>query len=258
MATNDKLKARYFSHDCNARNDEKIIALRMDLGAAGFGIYFMLLERCGESTNYACANDCKLIAFELREDPDLIKKVIEDYGLFDFTEGKKRFFSESFNRRMKFKDRDSINGIKGNLIKYGYASKEQLEKMNTDEILVFNEKVKAMKKDDKPVDILGGDSGANSGGDRNKVKEEEEVNKKKEKERKERKSISALLFLKETYPERYEGFLRKYKSRIAQHSLFHKKFDNTIEHEGLPLNEKLFCRLENYSESWIFNQNKYA
>lgn len=254
MATNDKLKARYFSHDCNARNDEKLIALRMDHGAAGYGIYFMLLERCGESTDYACVNDCKLIAFELREDPDLIRKVIEDYGLFEFTENKNRFFSHSFIRRMEFKDRDSINGIKGNLIRYDYATKEQLEKMNTDEILAFNEKVKLIKKTMK----IRGDSGASSGGDRNKVKEVKENKKNKEKEREDRMPTSALYFLRENYPERYDNYLRQYKSKIEQHALFHKKFDNTVEQEGLPFNEKLFFRLENYSESWISNQKKYA
>ena len=38
-------KTSYFSHDSNARNDEKILAVRMKYGAEGYGIYFMILER---------------------------------------------------------------------------------------------------------------------------------------------------------------------------------------------------------------------
>ena len=37
------MAANYFSHDSNARNDEKVIRLRMKHGAAGYGVYFMLL-----------------------------------------------------------------------------------------------------------------------------------------------------------------------------------------------------------------------
>ena len=33
----------YFSHDSNARNDERIIRLRMKYGAAGYGVFFMVL-----------------------------------------------------------------------------------------------------------------------------------------------------------------------------------------------------------------------
>lgn len=36
--------ARYFSHDSNARNDQKVLMLRAECGWAGYGIYFALLE----------------------------------------------------------------------------------------------------------------------------------------------------------------------------------------------------------------------
>lgn len=40
--------ASYFSHDCNARNDPKILELRMKHGMAGYGIYFSILEKLME------------------------------------------------------------------------------------------------------------------------------------------------------------------------------------------------------------------
>lgn len=90
----------YFSHDSNARNDEKIVAVRMKYGAEGYGIYFMLLERIMESSNYMSVKDYNIIAFDLRVDASKVKSIIEDFGLFVFTEDGKYFYSESFNRRM--------------------------------------------------------------------------------------------------------------------------------------------------------------
>lgn len=96
--------ANYFSHDSNARNDEKLVRLRMRHKAAGYGVYFMLLERMRDAKDYMCVKDYNIIAFDLREDAGLIKSVVEDFGLFVFTEDGKYFYSESFLRRMKVKD----------------------------------------------------------------------------------------------------------------------------------------------------------
>ena len=37
-------KQKYFSHDSNARNDEKIVNMRMQMGAGSYAIYFMILD----------------------------------------------------------------------------------------------------------------------------------------------------------------------------------------------------------------------
>lgn len=94
----------YFSHDANARNDSKVLRLRMKHGAAGYGVYFMLLERLRDEQDYVSVKDYNMIAFDLRVDAGLIKSVVEDFGLFAFTEGGECFYSESFNRRMSIKD----------------------------------------------------------------------------------------------------------------------------------------------------------
>lgn len=49
--TNEK-DAYFFSHDCNARNDPKILALRSVYGAEGYGVYFMLVEILREQPEY--------------------------------------------------------------------------------------------------------------------------------------------------------------------------------------------------------------
>lgn len=89
-----------FTHDANARNDEKIVRLRMRHGAAGYGVYFMIIERLREERNYMSVRDYNVIAYDLRVDANLVKSVVEDFGLFAFTEKGKCFYSESFNERM--------------------------------------------------------------------------------------------------------------------------------------------------------------
>lgn len=104
MATQQVKTTNYFPHDSNARHDEKIINLRMRHGAAGYGVYFMILERLREENGYMSAKDYNMIAFDLRVDAAMVKSVVEDFGLFVFTGDGKYFYSDSFNRRMDVKD----------------------------------------------------------------------------------------------------------------------------------------------------------
>ena len=105
--------ARYFSHDSNARNSDKLIRLRMRHKAAGYGVYFMILERLREEPDYMSVKDYNMIAFDLREDASLIKSVVEDFGLFAFTEDGKCFYSESFTRRMSKMDAERQKRAEG-------------------------------------------------------------------------------------------------------------------------------------------------
>lgn len=104
MATRQIKSTNYFSHDSNARNDEKLVRLRMKQGAAGYGVYFMILERLREEADYMSAKDYNMIAFDLRVDAAIVKSVVEDFGLFTFTDDGKCFYSESLTRRMDIKD----------------------------------------------------------------------------------------------------------------------------------------------------------
>lgn len=104
MATRQIKSTNYFSHDSNARNDEKLVRLRMKQGAAGYGVYFMILERLREEADYMSAKDYNMIAFDLRVDAAIVKSVVEDFGLFVFTDDGKYFYSDSFKRRMDIKD----------------------------------------------------------------------------------------------------------------------------------------------------------
>lgn len=97
----------YFPHDSNSRNADKMIPVRMKYGAEGYAVYFMLLERLREEKNYMSIVDYNMLAYDLRVDTSLIKAIIEDFGLFSFTENGECFYSEGFNARMEIKDEKS-------------------------------------------------------------------------------------------------------------------------------------------------------
>ena len=95
----------YFSHDSNARNSDKLMRVRMKLGAEGYGIFFMLIERLREEEGYKGTIDYDTLAFDLRVDAEKVKQVVEDYDLFNFTEDGNYFYSDSFNERMEMMDK---------------------------------------------------------------------------------------------------------------------------------------------------------
>ena len=100
-------EAYYFSHDSNARNDEKLLAVRMRFGAEGYGIYFMILERLRDESDNMSIKDYNILAFDFRVSSDKVKSVIEDFELFEFTEDKKYFYSQRMMNNMKIKNEKS-------------------------------------------------------------------------------------------------------------------------------------------------------
>lgn len=146
-------KTNYFSHDSNSRNDEKLLAVRMRLGAEGYGIYFMLLERLREEADYMSVKDYNMIAFDLRVDSKAIKSVVEDFGLFVFTDDGKYFYSESFNRRMQIKDESarkrSEAGKKGMEKRWGKQCYNNVIKNDNNDITMLQKNITSKVKESK-------------------------------------------------------------------------------------------------------------
>ena len=92
----------YFPHDANTRNKDRIIRLRMDHGPAGYGIYFMLLERLRNDDHFECELDYSVIAFDLDCDQEIIRSVINDYGLFEIIDDGQKFYSIELSEKMEF------------------------------------------------------------------------------------------------------------------------------------------------------------
>lgn len=77
----------YFTHDYHARDDDKILRLRMEMGAKGYGIFWMLAELLYESGG-SVKKDFKALAFSLREDAKDIETVVSPrFELFENGDG---------------------------------------------------------------------------------------------------------------------------------------------------------------------------
>jgi hypothetical protein len=94
-------KKKYFPHDFNARNDERIIKLRIWHGMLGYGIYFALLEWLATRYEMEGVTDYRLIAFDLHTEACIIESVINDFWLFTVSEDKKRFWSDDLYESMQ-------------------------------------------------------------------------------------------------------------------------------------------------------------
>ena len=117
----------YFSHDSNARNSKKLLRLRKTHGAEGYGTYFMLLERLREEQDFACDTDFDMLSFDLRVSPDIIRSVVEDFGLFEYNTDKTKFYSAGFNERMDIKDKRIEAGRKGAEARWGQKAENPSE-----------------------------------------------------------------------------------------------------------------------------------
>jgi hypothetical protein len=73
----------YFSHDYNARNDEKIKRLIRKHGMQGYGVFWSIVEDLYNNAN-ALRTDYEGIAYDLRTDSDLVASVVNDFDLFVF------------------------------------------------------------------------------------------------------------------------------------------------------------------------------
>lgn len=171
----------YFSHDADARSDEKIISLIMAHGYEGYGIFWAVVEMLRTATNYKMQLDSKRIAFALHADEEKVKSVLCDFKLFECKAvlHEEMFFSKSLNRRMKLKEEIS-------------------EKRRNAAMSRWNSPAKAMQMHSKSIASA----------------EQVQCNKgKKGKERKkEKKTIE--------YPEDFEIFMKAYPKRKAKADAF--------------------------------------
>jgi hypothetical protein len=87
----------YFSHDYNARNDEKIKELIFKHGMTGYGIYWSVIEDLYQNSNVLRGNFAR-ISLELQVDRNIVISVICDFDLFVFNGN--NFSSLSVQKRL--------------------------------------------------------------------------------------------------------------------------------------------------------------
>lgn len=75
----------YIPHPSNSRMASQVLALRIEEGAAGYGIYWMLLELLRDAPHYKFSANPKALSFAINEaDSATVERVVRNYGLFDF------------------------------------------------------------------------------------------------------------------------------------------------------------------------------
>ncbi len=94
----------YFSHDYNARNDDKVKLLIRKHGLEGYGIFWAIIEDLYNNNN-SMRIDYEGIAYELRVQESKVKSIINDFELFTVNET--HFGSHSIERRIDERDAKS-------------------------------------------------------------------------------------------------------------------------------------------------------
>lgn len=97
----EQIRISFFKHQVNALDDEKLFKLFRKEGMAGYGVWWRLLEMLGGVKEHRLQRDYEDIAFKMYH-PDLaelIKRVVEDYGLFKTN--KDYFWNSSFMAQME-------------------------------------------------------------------------------------------------------------------------------------------------------------
>ena len=114
----------YFSHDYNARNDEKIKSLLRKHGMNGYGIFWAIIEELYNNAN-ALQFDCERIAYDMRTDSDCIKSILTEFDLFVF-EGN-YFGSHSIEKRLEERNIKSKKAQNSAFKRWGNANAKKFD-----------------------------------------------------------------------------------------------------------------------------------
>ena len=114
----------YFSHDYNARNDEKIKRLIRKHGMIGYGIFWSIVEDLYNNAN-ALRMDYEGIAYDLRSDSDLVASVVNDFDLFIFNGD--YFGSNSVQERLEQRNDKSAKARKSASYRWENANAMQTQ-----------------------------------------------------------------------------------------------------------------------------------
>jgi hypothetical protein len=108
----------YFSHDYNTREDEKIKELIYLNGMTGYGIYWAIIETLYQNANALRTNYAR-IAFDLHlTTHTIVESVITEFELFNFSENKEYFYSNSVERRLDKRSEKSKKARESALIRW--------------------------------------------------------------------------------------------------------------------------------------------
>lgn len=103
----------YISHDIKASSDAKIVKLLIKHGNKGYGLYWRIIEEMAQQGGKLTL-DYNVLGYTFRESAEVIKSIINDFGLFVVSEDK-TFSSNRLSKEIDFineksqKARDKAN-----------------------------------------------------------------------------------------------------------------------------------------------------
>lgn len=147
-------EAYYFSHDANAQDDPKCMQLMDELGAEGYGIFWLLIERLRSEKEFILPYTV-VSAYAKRwgSSKDVVEKVINNYGLFIVENG--NFWSERLKQSMEQKSqkaKESISYRWNNTNVPKSNNERNTNVIRNDTIKVKEKKVKENKRGDFSIE----------------------------------------------------------------------------------------------------------
>lgn len=125
----------YFSHDYDASSDIKIMNLIRVHKSAGVGLFWRLTELLYSNDNsFNC--DYDLLAYELREDIEFVKSVINDFDLFVVDDNV--FYSRSIEKRLNQRFEKSKKGKNAAEARWSGNADNKSKKPDTDDDVYSN------------------------------------------------------------------------------------------------------------------------
>jgi len=262
----------YFSHDGGARNDDKIIAVRMKHKAEGYAVYFMILEKMLESSDYILFKDYNVLAFDFRVGSDLVKSVVEDFGLFEFTEDNKSFYSKSFKARMEplenLRKQRREAGLKS-AEKRAKSTKSQQNSTIVERSLTENPTKESKVNNntkvllEKPTNTREENFEQENSESQNSTFKNFQEEKEKSSAKKEKELESVKNFLVENgadYADVSEWFRKRIEERKATTRYYAEKFILECKKNNISVKEGAFaCAFNgwvNFNPQWIINQKE--
>lgn len=119
----------YFSHDYNARNDQKTVQLVMKYGLEGLGIYWCLVEILYECNGYIKEDQISTIAYELRTECERIESILNTDL---FSKKGKKFYSDSVLKRLEIRKEKSDKARQSALSRWNPKDKPDANALPTD------------------------------------------------------------------------------------------------------------------------------
>lgn len=126
----EQIRISFFRHYTNAQKDEKIIQLLRKEEWRGYGLYWALLEFLTPIKDHKAKTEYGAIAWDLHipQEADLIKRIVENYGLFIVKNG--YFWSKSLTSQLE-ETAENIKRKKAAASRAGKSSAEKRKAANT-------------------------------------------------------------------------------------------------------------------------------